>query len=233
MIQSNYSDSATPCSEKSLAVVDNRNGRLERGPGCNPAHLVGAKRYRFIFFILVIMAFIPAVDAAYMLGKATLAQRLIERSWLISGNSSGTANKPWPWADTYPVAKIAAPSVELEAWVLAGASGHSLSFGPGLADGSVAPGEAGVVMIAGHRDTSFQPLADIQVGASVYLQNESRQTFHYRVTSLAIVDSRNTTVETQVVDPALLLVTCFPFNALTAGGPMRYVVEASLVTEAH
>ena len=162
-----------------------------------------------------------------MLGKAKLSQVLIERSW--HKDQKGT--KPWPWADTWPVAKITAPSVELEAWVLAGASGHALSFGPGLADGSVAIGEPGVAMIAGHRDTSFQPLQHLAVGDSIYLENESGQSFKYRITGMSIADARFSSIATQTEEATLVLVTCYPFNALTAGGPLRYVVQAKLVAE--
>ena len=108
-------------------------------------------RGRQLFLLaLVLLAVIPAFNAFYLLGKAKLAQTLISRSW-----QNETGAKPWPCADTYPVARLSAPQVDLQTWVLAGASGHSLSFGPGLADGSVAAGANGVVMIAGHRDTSF------------------------------------------------------------------------------
>lgn len=186
-------------------------------------------RQRVLFYSAMLLAVVVAIDAGYMVGKARLAQLLIERSWQKSGQSGESAAKPWPWADTRPIAKITAPGADLEAWVLAGASGHSLSFGPGLADGSVAIGKPGVVMIAGHRDTSFQPLQHVNVGDPIYLENEQRQTFHYRVTDLSIADARYSSIARHTSQATLVLVTCYPFNALTAGGPLRYVVQAKLI----
>ena len=203
------------------AVSDNSRTRKLTG------ERLRANTQRLILSTLVVLAVLTTIDATYMLGKAKLAQVLIERSW--HKDQKGT--KPWPWADTWPVAKITAPSVELEAWVLAGASGHALSFGPGMADGSVAIGEPGVAMIAGHRDTSFQPLQHLAVGDSIYLENESGQSFEYRITGMSIADARFSSIATQTEEATLVLVTCYPFNALTAGGPLRYVVQAKLVAE--
>ena len=164
------------------AVSSNNKSRNNRTRNPSGERLRGNKR-RLILTTLVVLAVITTIDATYMLGKAKLAQLLIERSW----HKGLQGTRPWPWADTWPVAKITAPSVELEAWVLAGASGHALSFGPGLADGSVAIGEPGVTMIAGHRDTSFQPLQHLVIGDSISLENESGQSFHYRITGLSLI----------------------------------------------
>jgi sortase A len=177
--------------------------------------------------MLVLLAVIPAMDAVYLTGKAHLAQWLIARSW----HSEQPAAKPWPWADTHPIAKIDVPAVSMRAWVLNGATGHSLSFGPGLADGSVPIGQPGVVLIAGHRDTSFQPLQHVQHGDSILLEDEARQSFAYRITDISIADARYSTINTATHGATLILVTCYPFDALTAGGPLRYVVQAELITD--
>lgn len=187
----------------------------------------GSRRRRAVLVTLVALAVLAAVDAAYMTGKAHLAQLLIERSW----HSGRTSAKPWPWADTHPVARIAVPAVSMQAWVLTGATGHSLSFGPGLADGSAAIGQPGVVMIAGHRDTSFQPLQHVTHGDSIILENEHRQSFTYGVTDISIADARYSSIKTEADNATLVLVTCYPFNALTAGGPLRYVIQAELIAE--
>ncbi len=208
------------------AVSSNNKSSNNRTRHPTGERLPGNKQ-RLILTTLVLLAVITTIDATYMHAKAKLAQILIERSW----HKGQLGTRPWPWADTWPVAKITAPSVELEAWVLAGASGHALSFGPGMADGSVAIGEPGVTMIAGHRDTSFQPLQYLVIGDSISLENDSGQSFHYRITGISIADARYSAIATQTTDATLILVTCYPFNALTAGGPLRYVVQAKLVAD--
>jgi sortase A len=51
-------------------------------------------------------------------------------------------------------------------------------------------------------------------------------TREFRVAFSDVVDSR---VQHMVLDPAvsrLTLVTCYPFDAVSAGGPLRYVITA-------
>ena len=49
-----------------------------------------------------------AAHAGYLHGKAWLGQRLLERAWVQSARS-GADVRPWPWADTHPVARIVVP----------------------------------------------------------------------------------------------------------------------------
>jgi sortase A len=46
--------------------------------------------------------------------------------------ASGKVVKPWPWADTWPVARIAVPRLSVQAVVLAESSGQALAFAGGL-----------------------------------------------------------------------------------------------------
>ena len=80
-----------------------------------------------------------------------MAPLLIERAWQRSLNDGGRPVKPWPWADTWPVARLTVPEQGIELLVLAGDSGNALAFGPGLAPYSTPPGVRGVAVIAGHR----------------------------------------------------------------------------------
>jgi sortase A len=51
----------------------------------------------------------------------------------------------------------------------------------------------------------------------------------YQVTEIDVVDSRRGSLVLDTDTPTLSLVTCYPFNALEAGGPMRYVVSAQMI----
>lgn len=173
--------------------------------------------------VLLTLAALPALDGSYLLAKAHLAQRLIERSW------NTEAKHPWPWADTAPVAKLQIPALGLDSYVLDGATGATLAFGPGMVSGSAQPGSTGITMIAAHRDTHFESLQHIATGDIIKIQDPNKQWFHYRVTAIRIADSRTETVRSTVFEPLLLLVTCYPFDALIPGGPLRYVVEAEQI----
>lgn len=188
--------------------------------------LVQTKRFPFratIIAALLSLAFFTAGEATYMLAKARLAQFLIERSWISTGN------QPWPWADTWPIARLLIPDIKLDSFVLSGATGATLAFGPGMVSGSAAPGENGVTMIAAHRDTHFESLSQISQGSVIRIQNTDKLWHQYRVTGIRIADSRTEFIEPNPADSKMILVTCYPFDALIPGGPLRFVVEAELI----
>lgn len=156
--------------------------------------------------------------------KAVMAQELLEIAWAES-QARQTESRPWPWADTWPVAKLSLPELDQSMIVLAGAHGESLAFGPGQMAGE--PGLQEAVIIAGHRDTHFRPLQHLKPGSQLRLQRRDGRWQNYRVKDIRIVDSRSEFIDTrQMSDRSLLLVTCYPFDSLGAGGPLRYVVEA-------
>ena len=54
----------------------------------------------------------------------------------------------------------------------------------------------------------------------------------YRVTEQRVMDSRRDSIATSREGEELILVTCFPFDAITTGGPLRYVVRAEAIDQA-
>ena len=61
-------------------------------------------------------------NALYIVAKAQLAQVLLHAAWSRT-QASGVPAKPWPWADTFPVARLVAPSLEQD--VLPGLVGQA------------------------------------------------------------------------------------------------------------
>ena len=127
------------------------------------------------------------------------------------------------------MARLEVPRLGIREIVLSGTSGRSLAFGPGHMDGTAGPGEAGNCVLAGHRDTSFAFLEQLVAGDAVILETPSGRRVEYRVTDLRVVDQRDTWLAAETAIPTLTLVTCWPFHALTSGGPGRYVVRAETV----
>jgi len=94
------------------------------------------------------------LSAAYIPVKAQLAQYLLEKSWQESRVKQSLV-KPWSWSDSYPVARIKIPKLDIDVVILAGASGESLAFAPGHVAQSVLPGDRGNSLISAHKDTYF------------------------------------------------------------------------------
>ena len=163
-------------------------------------------------------------SGVWIYAKAQLAQYLIEQAWQRT-LVRHAAVKPWPWADTWPVARLQWKD-EVDLYVLAGINGASLPFGPGM-EKHVQVGDADKpILIAGHRDTHFAFLAQVHSADKLTLTDMQGQTRVFRVKSRDIVDSRTQKLAPETATPALVLVTCYPFDALRAGGPLRFVVKA-------
>jgi sortase A len=157
--------------------------------------------------------------------KAELAQHLLHRAWQRTTVGAATA-RPWPWADTHPVARLTLPGGDEPLTVLAGASGRNLAFAPALLDGSAAPGTHGVTVIAGHRDTHFRRLRTVAVGDELTLERPDGAIHVYEVTDLDVVDSERAELRLDADESIVVLVTCWPFEAVDVGGSWRYVVTA-------
>jgi len=174
---------------------------------------------------LLALGFWNLGQGAYIPAKAWLAQQLMQHAWLrVTAGEDRAA--PWPWADTWPVARLTVKTRDVDLIVLAGGSGRTLAFGPGHLGASALPGETGNAVIAGHRDTHFAFLKDIDVDDLIGVETPQGQGHLYRVVSIDIVDSRKGSLELDTRQSLLSLVTCYPFDALEAGGPLRYVVTA-------
>ena len=177
---------------------------------------------------LLCLGFWQLGQGAYIPAKAWLAQELMQRAWVRTGAGEERAT-PWPWADTWPVARLTAKQRDVDLIVLAGGSGRTLAFGPGHLSASAMPGETGNAIIGGHRDTHFQFLRKVEVGELLGMETTRGQRHIYKVVGVDIVDSRKGSLVLDTDAAMLTLVTCYPFDALEAGGPLRYVVTARMM----
>jgi len=165
-------------------------------------------------------------EGSYIYAKAQLAQMLILDAWE-EGIANRQSIKPWSWADTWPVARLMVPRLGIDQIVLAGDNGRALAFGPGHRFGTPLPGELGNSLIAGHRDTHFGFLKDLRIDDTILVQNQAGAIHVYVIDSYEVVDE-GTPVFTVVGQSTLTLVTCYPFGTVIPGGPLRYVVMASV-----
>jgi len=157
--------------------------------------------------------------------KAALAQHLIGRAWQ-EARAGSAPTRPWPWADMAPLAVLEVPDRGIRQIVLSGASGRTLAFGPAHLDGTAAPGSDGVVVLSGHRDTHFAFLRDVAPGDRIVLEDRRGGRRRFRIDTIEIADSRRAKLRLESAAPVLVLVTCYPFDAIDPGGPLRYVVTA-------
>lgn len=163
-------------------------------------------------------------SAAWIYSKAYAAQFLINDAWhetLVKN----TINKPWSWADTWPVGAISIPSIGLNEIILSGDSGASLAFGPGLSQSGAALDEQGVKLISAHRDTHFEKLQNINIDDEIFIKTATSSRY-YRVKDIRVVDSRTHTINSDNSIYDLVLATCYPFDSVSVGGSERFIVQA-------
>jgi len=186
-------------------------------------------RLRLAAVTLVVMGGAQLLAGCYIPAKARAAQALLELAWGRE-RATGAVARPWPWATHWPVARLRARRLHVDEIVLAGARGASLAFGPGHVDGTPLPGEAGNVVVAGHRDTSFAFLQRLRRGDRLEVETPFGRPFRYEVTGTRVLRVGDRDIAAPTSEPTLTLLTCYPFDAVWPGTPLRYVVRARLVT---
>ena len=178
-----------------------------------------------LFFLAV--GLWQAGEGLWIESKAWLAQALIRDAWSRTLNGEVRA-RPWPWADTWPVALMSVPRLGVERYVLAGAHGAALAFGPGHATATALPGEVGNSLIGGHRDTHLAFLGQLRMGDEIIIERADGVRMSYYVHAAHVVDRRDVWLASQQGPSRLTLITCYPLDALRAGGDQRYAVIAEL-----
>ena len=80
--------------------------------------------------------------------------------------------------------------------------------------------------LAAHRDTFFRRLGEIRTDDEVRLVTPEG-TFTYRVEGTRIVEPPTRGCSSPTTEPALTLVTCYPFRYI-GSAPQRFIVRAHL-----
>src|SRR5690606_29132150 len=114
----------------------------------------------------------------------------------------------------------------VERYVLAGANGATLAFGPGHALGTALPGEEGNSVIGGHRDTHLAFLGELKSGDEIVVERHDGTRLVYTVDATHVLDRRDVWIAAQEGPARLTLVTCYPLDAWRIGGDLRYAVVA-------
>ncbi len=204
-------------------MLDGRGGFLARLNMLETLVLAGISLVAIAGLMLVGKGF-------YMKAKAEVSQVLLKRSF--EAQLHGVPNvKPWPWADFSTEAEITAPRIGKTAIVLSGASGEALALGPARLANTPAPGELGTSVIAAHRDTHFRWLKDVKPGDLLVVTRKDGTNLTFRAGSSRIARWDESGINADAPGRNLALATCWPFDA-TEQGPLRYIVQAELVSDA-
>jgi len=126
------------------------------------------------------------------------------------------------------IGRIQIERLGISAILLEGTRNKTLRRAVGHIAGTALPGQIGNVGIAGHRDTFFRPLRNVQADDIITLTTPGGE-YRYRVVSTKVVSPESVEVLNSDGNELLTLVTCYPFYYL-GSAPDRFVVRATRVS---
>ncbi len=124
------------------------------------------------------------------------------------------------------VGRIEIPRLGVSAVIRAGSDARTLRLAVGYIPSTGLPGKRGNFGLAGHRDTFFRKLRDINPDDEIRIVTADGA-FRYYVQRTSIVMPEDVWVLDPTNYPALTLVTGYPFNYI-GSAPKRFIVRAAL-----
>ena len=180
----------------------------------------------FTMLTLTLAAFVQLGSSAKIASKAWLSQYLIEQAWARTLLGEERV-RPWPWADTWPVAELSVPSLDIQQVVLSGDNASALAFGPGMRESVDSGLELDLTILSGHRDTHFNFLKDIALNDIFQLKGPGGYRRQYQVIEMKVVDENwSLPSVNEDIKSVVILATCYPFDSLVAGTDKRLLIFA-------
>jgi LPXTG-site transpeptidase (sortase) family protein len=132
-----------------------------------------------------------------------------------------------PRRDPLLLGRLEIPSIHLNVMVREGVDAASLRKAAGHLPSSALPGQAGNVVVLGHRDTFFRPLRGIAQGDPIRVRTAGGS-FRYIVDSIQVVEpEQSLAVQQDMPAKSITLITCFPFDYV-GPAPRRFVVRGRI-----
>jgi sortase A len=181
-------------------------------------------KWGVIIFVLVIVVW-QMSQGKMVAAQIWLAQGLLHTAW-VRTQASGQHIKPWPWANTWPLARLTVPRLKVEQIVLSRASEGISAFALKHSDSSVLPGELGNSVLNVHRDTYFGFLKALKPGDTLVLESIRSGRWHYQVSAIYVTYKTDTSLVEPSLNRRLTLVSCY---TCTVEDERRYVVVAEEV----
>jgi sortase A len=184
---------------------------------------------RILSWSLILAGIVLLAIGGWTVYTGIRSQRKAEEIW--TRRERAPIPVPAPKPPSYSrgdfIGRLTIPRLNAEMFLIEGTMKEELLQGPGHLEGTALPGRRGNCVIAGHRDTHFRILKDIEEGDEIVVESAGER-HRYQVTQTRVVYPTNTKLIQARPDTALTLVTCFPFYYV-GPAPKRFVVQAEKV----
>lgn len=135
---------------------------------------------------------------------------------------------PYASEEVVEIGTISIPKLGVRQRLMRGVTLRNIDLGPSHWPGSAMPGQAGNMVVAGHRVTHSRPFRNIDqlvAGDEIVVTAQGQQAT-YRTASAFVVTPDRTDIANPTETPSLTLFACHP----PGSARQRYVVRADLVT---
>jgi len=200
----------------------------EWGPLPPHANRRRSRVWRAVERVLLIVGLLSLGYFTYVAAESHLYQALENRELdqILASAPPATVDVPRPRpAAGSMIGRIEIPRLGVSAIIRAGSDARTLRLAVGHIPGTAFPGERGNIGLAGHRDTFFRRLRDIQVDDEIRIVTPE-ETYIFTVEDTSVVSPRDTWVLNNTATPVLTLVTCYPFTYV-GSAPDRFIVRAN------
>lgn len=159
-------------------------------------------------------------------GNLVLNRRINSRLANTPPPGAASQAKAPPLRNGALIGRLAIPRLNVRAIVREGAGRDTLDVALGHIPGTALPGQPGNAGIAGHRDTLFRALRNIEKDDVIEFQTPAGS-YDYKVESTDIVKPGDVAVLNRSQHSEMTLVTCYPFYYV-GSAPDRFIVKARL-----
>ncbi|GHE85667.1 class GN sortase [Thalassotalea profundi] len=185
-------------------------------------------------YILFVIGGLLCIHASWLPAKAWLSQQLISYSWHQSIDQQKlyrkkVAIKPWPWADTFPIAELSFKRIEKDIVVLNGGDPTTLAFSAGAIAPFNLANHTSAFVVAGHNDSHFSFLEDVIMKDVISMTDQYGKSQLYQVEAIDIIDASSGQLPIVTNNSSLILITCYPFSSVGNNTNERYVITAKLI----
>lgn len=178
---------------------------------------------------LLLLGLVLLIYVSVQYGHMYFEQRHLAQEWQRQQQEHQNHPQQATAVEEDGLTRISVPKIDLDSVVVEGTSEKALLLGPGHMTDTPVPGEAGNVVITGHRDTFFRHIHELQKGDTVVVQRDGK-TFRYEVTGKKIVDPNDVSVLQPTKDSRMTLITCYP-TFYIGPAPKRLVVFSKLIAD--
>ena len=182
-----------------------------------------AQRLRYAYYLFVGIGLLALAYSGFVFADARVYQAFQAKKF----TQASPLVEPHIAMQGEVLGELLVPRLGLKVIVVQGESAANLRRAVGHISKSALPGEWGNVALAGHRDTFFRGLRNIQLDDEIILTTLNGN-YCYRVDSTSVVAPEQTEVLDDTSDNILTLVTCYPFDFI-GHAPKRFIVRAHLI----